>query len=146
MLSACLWNPPLSFRILEPIFIKLRMYIMMVELISTAYFIYPSLYSVCLCIPLSLLGYGSAKMLPQLQIHRQQQKNGWMCFFCVVHIISEKSNDYFFQDFMFNCAMYHRLTCLCNTCGVSHIGNAVLLQLFGACLILLKYNGVSYFY
>jgi hypothetical protein len=39
MLSVCLCNPPIHFRMPEPIFMKLGMYVMAPEPISTAYFI-----------------------------------------------------------------------------------------------------------
>jgi hypothetical protein len=50
----------------EPIYMKLGMYIMALELISTAYFINPSHQSVCLsCVSLlSLLGKGSVNGIP----------------------------------------------------------------------------------
>jgi hypothetical protein len=51
----------ITFRTAEPIFIKLGMYIMASQPISTAYFINPSHQSVCICIPLSLLSNSSAK-------------------------------------------------------------------------------------
>jgi hypothetical protein len=49
MLSVCLWIPlPINFWMPEPIFMKLGIYIVVSELISTAYFINPSHQSVCL--------------------------------------------------------------------------------------------------
>jgi hypothetical protein len=56
----CLYIPPINFWMPEPIFMKLGMYIMTPEPISTAYFINPSLY---------LLGNGSVKTSPQQRIH-----------------------------------------------------------------------------
>jgi hypothetical protein len=54
----------------EPVFMKLGMYIMAPEPISTAYFINPSHQSVCLYVyPLLLLGSGSVETLPWQQIH-----------------------------------------------------------------------------
>jgi hypothetical protein len=80
MLSVCLHIPPLNnFWMTEPVFMKLGMYTMPPEVISTAYFINPShqsvflyVYSLSLLgngsvnIPLSFLGSGSVKTL-QLQ-------------------------------------------------------------------------------
>jgi hypothetical protein len=48
MLSVCLWIPPVNLWMAEPIFIKLGMYIMAPEPISTTYFINLSRKSVCL--------------------------------------------------------------------------------------------------
>jgi hypothetical protein len=48
------------------------MYIMTPEPILTAYLINPSQQSVCLCIPLSLLGNGSVKTLPRQSEHTQK--------------------------------------------------------------------------
>jgi hypothetical protein len=65
----------------EPIFMKLGMYIMAPEPISTEYFINPSHQFVCLYvllgngyvkIPLSLPGNGSVKTLPGQLFHTQQ--------------------------------------------------------------------------
>jgi hypothetical protein len=47
MLSVCLWIPPINFRMPEPNFMKLGMYIMVSEPNSTAY---KSLPSVCVCV------------------------------------------------------------------------------------------------
>jgi hypothetical protein len=62
----------------EPIFMKLGMYIMAPEPISTVYFINPSHQSVCTCIPQLLLGNGSVKTLRPKRTDKQQQKNSWM--------------------------------------------------------------------
>jgi hypothetical protein len=57
----------------EPIFMKLGMYIMVPESISTEYFVNPSHQTVCLYVyPLPLLGNGSVKMLAGQRIHTQQ--------------------------------------------------------------------------
>jgi hypothetical protein len=49
MLCVCV-SPPINFQVPEPIFIKLGMYIMACEPISTVYFINPSHQTVCLCV------------------------------------------------------------------------------------------------
>jgi hypothetical protein len=60
MLCVCLYIPHINFRMAEPVFMKLGMYIMAPELISTECFINPSLNSVCLRVYLLLLlGNGS---------------------------------------------------------------------------------------
>jgi hypothetical protein len=46
--SLCLCIPPINFRMPEPMFIKLGIYILAPEPISTAYFINPSHHSVSL--------------------------------------------------------------------------------------------------
>jgi hypothetical protein len=52
---------------------KLDMYIMAPEPISTPIsYIPPIGLCVCMCIPLSLLGNGSVKTLPQQRIHTEQ--------------------------------------------------------------------------
>jgi hypothetical protein len=48
----CMCIPSINFRIAEPIFMKLGMYIMAPEPISTAYFINSFRLCVCKCIPL----------------------------------------------------------------------------------------------
>jgi hypothetical protein len=48
MRSVCLCIPRINFRMPEPIFMKLGMYIMTPEAISTPYFINPSHQSMCL--------------------------------------------------------------------------------------------------
>jgi hypothetical protein len=48
MLSVCLCVPPINFWMPEPIFMKLGMYVMEPESISTAYFINLSHQSMCL--------------------------------------------------------------------------------------------------
>jgi hypothetical protein len=55
----CLWIPPINFRMLEPIFMKIGMYIMAPEPIWTAYFANASHQSVCMCM---LLGNGSGNL------------------------------------------------------------------------------------
>jgi hypothetical protein len=64
--------PRTNFWMTEPIFMKLGMYIMALEPISTAYFINPSHQCVCMCL---LLGNGSVKTLPLQRMHMQQKKN-----------------------------------------------------------------------
>jgi hypothetical protein len=66
MLSACLCiSPAVNFWMAEQIFMKLGMYIMATEPISTAYFINASRQSVSVCISLlSLQGNGSFKSSP----------------------------------------------------------------------------------
>jgi hypothetical protein len=61
----CFWMP-------EPIFMKLGMYRMTPESISTVYSINPSHQSVCLYISLSLLGNGWVNTLRRQWIHMQQ--------------------------------------------------------------------------
>jgi hypothetical protein len=53
--------PPINFRIPEPIFMKLVMYIMTSEPILTAYLINPSRQSVCLYVYLSYRCYAKAR-------------------------------------------------------------------------------------
>jgi hypothetical protein len=60
--SLCLYIPPINFWMHELIFMKLGMYIMTPEPISTAHFINPSHQS--MCISLSLLGKGSVNTFP----------------------------------------------------------------------------------
>jgi hypothetical protein len=58
----CLCIPAINFWMPEPVFMKVAMYIMALQSISTAYFINPSRQPVCLYVyPLSLLGNGSIK-------------------------------------------------------------------------------------
>jgi hypothetical protein len=58
-------SPPINFWMPEPIRMKLGMYIMAPDPISTAYFINPSHKSVCLYVySLSLLGKGWVKCIP----------------------------------------------------------------------------------
>jgi hypothetical protein len=62
----CIYVAPPPFWMPKPIFIKLRTYIMVSELISTAYFIISSHQSVCLYVcPLWFLGNCSVKTLQQ---------------------------------------------------------------------------------
>jgi hypothetical protein len=60
--SVCLWIPPANFWMAEPIFMKLDMYIMATEPISTTYFMNPCV-SVCV-FRLSLQSNGSVKCIP----------------------------------------------------------------------------------
>jgi hypothetical protein len=70
MLSACLCiSSLLTFECLNK-FYETLLYIMTPELVLTAYFINPSYQCVFMCIPLSLLGNGYVKKLPQ-QIHNR---------------------------------------------------------------------------
>jgi hypothetical protein len=75
---------PINFRLPESVFMKLYIYSMAPESISTAYFINPSHQSVCpyvyppsllgngsVKIPLSLLGKGWVKTLLRRRIHSQ---------------------------------------------------------------------------
>jgi hypothetical protein len=65
----CLWIPFLNLRKPEPVFIKLGIYIMGIELILSAYFVNPSDLS-CVSVYvtfLSLLGNGSVNVFPQQQ-------------------------------------------------------------------------------
>jgi hypothetical protein len=73
----------------EPIFIKLGMYIMAPEFISTAYFINPSL-CVCMCILLSLLGNGYFKTLTRQWTHKQQ-KNCLTSLLYEIRAVSKES-------------------------------------------------------
>jgi hypothetical protein len=61
----------------EPIFIKIGINIMAHDPISAAYLINPSYQSVCMSVPLPLLGNGSVKTLRLQRIHAQQSKNCW---------------------------------------------------------------------
>jgi hypothetical protein len=71
--SVCLWIPPpsINYWMLEPILMKLGMYIMAIEPISTACLINPShqVCYVCICIPVTLLGNCWVETLPRQQIH-----------------------------------------------------------------------------
>jgi hypothetical protein len=49
-ISVCLCIPPIKSWLTEPMFMKLGMYIMATESISTAYFLNPSHQPVCLCV------------------------------------------------------------------------------------------------
>jgi hypothetical protein len=73
----------------EPVFMKLGMYIMATESISMSYFINPSLQSVCLYIPLSMLGNGSVNTLPRQRIHKT--KIFWTLVFSAVRAMSKES-------------------------------------------------------
>jgi hypothetical protein len=91
-------HAPINVRMPEPIFTKLGMYIMAPEPISTAYFI--NVY------PLSLIGNGSVKTLPQQLIHTQQQKNCWTRrFLCGPYRIKGKEAISSSQNFLFNYAV-----------------------------------------
>jgi hypothetical protein len=60
LLAVCHWNPLINFRMPEPVFMKLGMYIMTFQSISTAYFINTSHQPLCLNVSLpSLPGKGS---------------------------------------------------------------------------------------
>jgi hypothetical protein len=60
----------------KPVFMKLGMYIMAPEPISTAYFINPSHQSVSVCVYLlSLLGKGSVKCIPPFVARQRLGKN-----------------------------------------------------------------------
>jgi hypothetical protein len=73
----------------EPFFMKLSMYIMTPELISTARFINPYRQSVCLYVySLSLLSNGSVKTLPLQLIHTQKIVGHVIS--CVVRVVSRK--------------------------------------------------------
>jgi hypothetical protein len=73
MLSVCLCIPPINFGIVQPNFMKLGIYIMPLEPISTACFINHCHQSVCLYVyPLSLLGNGSVKASSRQRIYTQQ--------------------------------------------------------------------------
>jgi hypothetical protein len=63
-------TPTSNFRMPEPVVMKLGVYIIASEPISTAYFINPSHQSVCLYVysPLSLLGNGSVNTFPLYSI------------------------------------------------------------------------------
>jgi hypothetical protein len=64
--------PLINCSLPHPIFMKLGMYIMTPEPISTDCFINPSNQSVCICM---LIGSGSVKILPRQRIHKQEYKN-----------------------------------------------------------------------
>jgi hypothetical protein len=74
----------------EPIFMKLGTYIMAPKPISVAYFIISFHRSVCIWIPLSLLGNGSVKTLPRQRIHMQQSIVGGVVLYAV-RVVSTKS-------------------------------------------------------
>jgi hypothetical protein len=64
----------INFRMAQPVSMKLGMYSMAPESVSTAHFINPSHQSVYLyAYPLSLLGNSSIKSLSRQQIYMQQQ-------------------------------------------------------------------------
>jgi hypothetical protein len=64
---------PINSWMPEPVFMKLGMYIMEPEPISTAYFLISSHQSLCLYVyPLSLLGNGSVKSLRRQRIRVKQ--------------------------------------------------------------------------
>jgi hypothetical protein len=68
ILSVCLWLHPIYFWIPEPILMKIGMYIMATEPVSTAYFINLSYQSMCLYVyPLLLLGNGSVNVTTNTQ-------------------------------------------------------------------------------
>jgi hypothetical protein len=87
-LCVCVFLAAISFWMPEPIFMKLGMYIMTPELISTDYFIHPFHQSVCLCFPLSLLGKGSVNTFSRQRIHETQ--NCWtsrfLCGSCHIKV------------------------------------------------------------
>jgi hypothetical protein len=77
-------SPGINFWMSQPMFMKLAMYIMTPEPISTVYFINISHHSVSMCIPLLLLGSSLIKTLLQ-----QQQKN--CMHFYAVCVVSKES-------------------------------------------------------
>jgi hypothetical protein len=94
-MSVCLCTPTISFWMRQQIFMKLRMYIMAPQSISTAYFISPSHQSVC---------------NPFFVAARQKRYRGkkYKCenrrifgriIFCTVRVISRKVADYLFSEF-----------------------------------------------
>jgi hypothetical protein len=73
--SCCLCIRHINLRMPEPIIMKLGIYIMTPEPISTAYFINPSHQSVCLYMyPLSLLGNGSVKRYRENEYTRNKRR------------------------------------------------------------------------
>jgi hypothetical protein len=78
MLSVCLCILSINFSAAEAVIMKLGMYIMPPEPLSTAYFINPSHQSVCLCVyPPIVARQGLCKTLKRQRIHTQQKKNCW---------------------------------------------------------------------
>jgi hypothetical protein len=76
----------------EPIFMKLGMYIMALEPISTTYFINPSHQSVSvICIPLSLLGNGSVKNVTAATNTRNNRRTADHVVFCAFRIVSKEN-------------------------------------------------------
>jgi hypothetical protein len=94
MLSACLCIPHINFWMPEPIFIKLGMYIMAPEPISTPYFKNPRFsLCVCMCIPLSLLGKGSVNTFPRQEIHEtiEERLDACVCVWIPLSLLSNNS-------------------------------------------------------
>jgi hypothetical protein len=80
--------PHINFWTPEPIFMKLGMYIMTPEPISTAYFINPSYQSVC--IVLSLLGNGSVNT-SWWQTNTRNRRITGRVVFCAVCVVPKES-------------------------------------------------------
>jgi hypothetical protein len=67
----CLWiPPPINFWISEPVFMKLGLYVMATEPVSTSYFINPSNQSLSIYVSLyPVLDNGSVNTFPRQRIH-----------------------------------------------------------------------------
>jgi hypothetical protein len=76
----------------EPVFMKLDMYIMALQPISTVYFINCCHQFVCLYVyaPQSLLGNGSIYTFPRQRVH-ETKKNCWTRAFYAVLVVSKES-------------------------------------------------------
>jgi hypothetical protein len=85
----------------EPIFMKLGMYIMAPEPISTAYFINPSHQSVCLYVSPPIVARqrkGKKKGYRGNEYARNNRRIVGRVFFYAVCVVSRKVGDYFFPE------------------------------------------------
>jgi hypothetical protein len=92
-LSLCLYLclPPNNILVPEPIYMKFDIYVMLLEPISTAYFINPSHQSVCLCVypRLSPLGNGSVNAFPWRSVHAAIKELFGRVVFFAVRLVSK---------------------------------------------------------
>jgi hypothetical protein len=86
----------------EPIIIKLGMYIMAPETISTTQLkiIPPNSLCVCMYIPLSMLSYGSLKRLPLQQYTCNNRRIAARVISCAVRVVSKKLGYQFFPELL----------------------------------------------
>jgi hypothetical protein len=114
--------PLINFRMLEPIFMTLRMYIMAPEPISTAYFMNPSHQSVCLHVySPSLLGNGSVKTSPRQRIHATAEELLDAIVFYAVRVVSNECRRFVLpRTYCFSCYLQIYLSLKLFDDGMTH--------------------------